>query len=335
MSLDATRWAWTTPVKKGTERLILLALADRAGEDNTCYPSIARLETDTLLDRKTVQAVLVDLTSRGVISDTGQRKGATGKVKVYRLIGVENRENNAKNGTVLENNPPSNDPENGTTKRAQKRDDSSANTPKKGTVKQSRKRDDSEQVMIPNFPSNDPENGTLNDPKNGTQNLSVNLSGNLYKNTMPEKTDQLDPPDWSPELEALNTRLRMAGGRAVDQTTLDQTLVLFNPHYEGQYMPPNKRLAKLVSWIRNNQQRESAKATLQAGTGYQPANATYNPDDDIPECLREGYKPPPKRTLDPVEQARIKAEQLAEVAKYAAMVQEQKDQEAAKHAGTP
>lgn len=157
----------------------------------------------------------------------------------------------------------------------------------------------------------------------------------IYKSDPPEKTDQVDPPDWSPELEVLNTRLRMAGGRAVDQTTLDQTLVLFNPHYEGQYLTPNKRLAKLVSWIRNNQQREGAKATLQAGSGYQTASAQYNPDDDIPECLRDGYQPPPKRVVDQELQQRIKAEQRALADKLAAEVQAKKEQEAAKRAGTP
>lgn len=40
MSLDATIWAWNAEVKSGSERLILLSLADRAGETHKCYPSI-------------------------------------------------------------------------------------------------------------------------------------------------------------------------------------------------------------------------------------------------------------------------------------------------------
>lgn len=37
MSVDATRWAWSAPVKSSTQRLVLLSLADRAGEYHTCF----------------------------------------------------------------------------------------------------------------------------------------------------------------------------------------------------------------------------------------------------------------------------------------------------------
>ncbi|MCG6630668.1 helix-turn-helix domain-containing protein, partial [Acinetobacter baumannii] len=33
MSLDATLWAWKAPVNSATQRLVLVSLADRAGED--------------------------------------------------------------------------------------------------------------------------------------------------------------------------------------------------------------------------------------------------------------------------------------------------------------
>ena len=55
MSIDALKWAWTAPVDSASERLVLLSLADRAGEEHTAWPSIARLENDTKLNRKTVQ----------------------------------------------------------------------------------------------------------------------------------------------------------------------------------------------------------------------------------------------------------------------------------------
>lgn len=34
MSLDATVWAWKAAVSGASERLVLLALADRAGDDH-------------------------------------------------------------------------------------------------------------------------------------------------------------------------------------------------------------------------------------------------------------------------------------------------------------
>lgn len=67
----------------------------------------------------------------------------------------------------------------------------------------------------------------------------------------------------------------------------------------------------------------------------QPAQAPYNPDDDIPECLREGYKPPPKPPVDPVLQQRIKAEQLKFAAELAAKAEQAKAEREAAHAGTP
>lgn len=52
MSIDATRWAWAAPVNNSSQRLVLLSLADRAGEEHTAWPSIERLAKDTVLDKK-------------------------------------------------------------------------------------------------------------------------------------------------------------------------------------------------------------------------------------------------------------------------------------------
>ena len=61
MSIDATSWAWIVPVRSSAQRLILLSLADRAGEDHKCYPSNKRLAEDTVLNIKTVQKVVNEL----------------------------------------------------------------------------------------------------------------------------------------------------------------------------------------------------------------------------------------------------------------------------------
>ena len=44
MSLDATLWAWKQKLKPA-QKLLLLSLADRAGENMECYPSVKRLES--------------------------------------------------------------------------------------------------------------------------------------------------------------------------------------------------------------------------------------------------------------------------------------------------
>lgn len=110
LSIDALRWAWVADVKTSSERLVLLAFADRAGEDNTAWPSMARLEKDTKLDIKTVKKVVNTLIENGFLVDTGERKGSTGRVRVLQLVGVNCREfnNEPKNGMIP--NLPCNEP---------------------------------------------------------------------------------------------------------------------------------------------------------------------------------------------------------------------------------
>ena len=101
MSVDATRWAWLAPVKSSTQRLVLLSLADRAGEYHTCFPSVARITKDTKLNRKTIMKVIGELIELGLVEDTGHKKGTTKQVIVYRLLGVKTREDEEINSTNI------------------------------------------------------------------------------------------------------------------------------------------------------------------------------------------------------------------------------------------
>ena len=89
MSVNATRFAWECDLSKTTKRsakrLVLLALADRANKENTCFPSIARVVKDTGMDRKTVMNTINDLIALGLVSDTGERKGGTNQVRVLKI----------------------------------------------------------------------------------------------------------------------------------------------------------------------------------------------------------------------------------------------------------
>lgn len=149
MSLDASIWAFKAEVKTSSQRLVLLALADRAGESHKCYPSIKRMVKDTLLNRKTIIKVLDELEAGSFIKFTGEITG--NGVKVYQLIGVMGREEDSvtspKNGTSPNNGTSSNfgtGSKNGT----------STNI---GTA-------------------TSPKNGTETSTNIGTQNLSRNLS---------------------------------------------------------------------------------------------------------------------------------------------------------------
>lgn len=149
MSLDATIWAFKAEVKTSSQRLVLLALADRAGESHKCYPSIKRMVKDTVLNRKTVIKVLDELEAISLIRFTGEITG--NGVKVYQLIGVMGREENdltsPKKGTSTNNGTSSN----------------FGPGSKNGT-------------STNNGIATSPKNGTETSPNFGTQNLSGNLS---------------------------------------------------------------------------------------------------------------------------------------------------------------
>lgn len=106
MSLDATRWAWMQTGISSSDKLVLLSLADRADEAHVCYPSIARLTADTLLDRKTVMRSISRLCDGGLLV----AMKVAGEHSKYRLVGVGDRHQTSteigtspKNGTGTKN----------------------------------------------------------------------------------------------------------------------------------------------------------------------------------------------------------------------------------------
>ena len=243
MSIDATRWAWTAPVNNSSQRLVLLSLADRAGEEHTAWPSIDRLAADTVLDKKTVQKVILELIKLGLVKDTGDRTGPTKRVRVLKLNGVKGREECTQNR------------DNSSAKKAIK---SNLNNPENGNIKQPQKRNDCNNGNNPESGNlNDTKNGVLNDPKNGIQNQPLNLSMNLS-----------GEHEWIPDRNQLINILNTAG----QQQNLDLFFGLpdfefqlgaFNAHYAGQVMPNARKLYSFVRWIIDKFER------------YQKANPNY------------------------------------------------------------
>ncbi|WP_151676642.1 helix-turn-helix domain-containing protein [Acinetobacter nosocomialis] len=219
MSIDAIRWSWTASVKTSAQRLVLLSLADRAGEEHTAWPSIDRLAADTMLDKKTVQKVILELINLGLVEDTGERTGPTRRVRVLKLNGVKGREEY----TQIQND---------------------SNTPKNGNIKQPQKRNDSKNGNDPeNGALNNPKNGMLNDPKNGVQNLSGNLPMNLSQEH-----------DWIPDVDQLITKIKMAGhGNNIDLIfglpSFEFELSAFNSYFENSGLSDSKKLHKFTAWI--------------------------------------------------------------------------------------
>lgn len=228
MSVDATRWAWAAPVKNAPQRLILLSLADRSGEDHKCYPSNKRLADDTVLNLKTVQKAVNELIEMGLIFDTGERKGNTKQVRVLQLIGVHSREYNQ--------------PNNGVVKQTQKRvNTKNGNDTENGLVKPP--------ITNPNLEDNEPKNGICNEPKNGLGNLSLNLSMNLSSEH-----------DWIPDQNQLIAVLNSAGQQQnlkliFGLPDFEFQLGAFNTHFDGLVLSDSKKLYKFANWIIDKFQR--------------------------------------------------------------------------------
>jgi DNA-binding transcriptional ArsR family regulator len=86
MSVESITWALKQPVKHSSTKFVLVALANCSDAvERLAWPSIAYLCEATSQDRKTVMANLKRLVELGFIEDSGERKGTTKSVVVYRL----------------------------------------------------------------------------------------------------------------------------------------------------------------------------------------------------------------------------------------------------------
>lgn len=86
MSVEAITWALRQPVRQSSAKFVLVVLGNQAnGPSCYAWPSVRYLCDATAQDRKTVMANLARLIAEGYIEDTGERRGATRRVVVYRL----------------------------------------------------------------------------------------------------------------------------------------------------------------------------------------------------------------------------------------------------------
>ncbi|HEJ8008039.1 TPA: helix-turn-helix domain-containing protein [Serratia marcescens] len=163
MSLDAMRWAKKVKTGKSSAKSVLTWLADMCGADHCAFPSIPALAEATELDKKTVQSSLQHLIAIGLIEDTGERRGRTRQIPVYRLVGVEEsitdaehtqkREYYQKRDRLMEQSQKTNTPKNGN---ITENGGISDKAPENGMVKESE--------TIPFLDGNTPKNGIRNLP---------------------------------------------------------------------------------------------------------------------------------------------------------------------------
>ena len=205
MSLDATIWAWSQQIRP-TQKLVLLSLADRAGENDDCWPSIKRLEFDTGLNRKTVLKAIKDMAALGLLVS---KKTAFGRTNNYRLIDVQHREERSQDGSErLRRNH---------------------NSPKNGTIDKDA--------------SNSPKNGTPIDPKTGL--LKVPKTGHkptkeLYKESLKEKSIKKESlidcfsEDQKPIVELIIEHRKEMGKPIKTQRAVEMLIKKFK-HYAAEW----------------------------------------------------------------------------------------------------
>lgn len=86
MSVNALSWALSVQTLRSSTKFVLVALCNYANEHGECYPSAKQLAQDTCQDIKTIESNLRILRELGLIVDTGERKGSTKQVIVYRIV---------------------------------------------------------------------------------------------------------------------------------------------------------------------------------------------------------------------------------------------------------
>lgn len=120
MSVDATiaTWKLGKHLITSTEKILLLSLADRAGEEAICWPSIKRLCSDTCLDRKSVIRLRQSCIDKGLIEYTGNFHGKQKQIPEMRLLYVSHRENDLSTPTSPKNGTGTS-PKNGTGNQSQ------------------------------------------------------------------------------------------------------------------------------------------------------------------------------------------------------------------------
>jgi DNA-binding transcriptional regulator YhcF (GntR family) len=85
MSVKASNWVWYQPLKP-TPKLVLMRLADFAGQDGKCYASFNRLIKDVCVSKNTIIRALKELEENGFITKIrNQRKNMGHAANSYIL----------------------------------------------------------------------------------------------------------------------------------------------------------------------------------------------------------------------------------------------------------
>lgn len=218
MSRAANDWAWSLDIKPASLKLLLLSMADRADEEHCCFPSIARLEKDTGLNRKTILSGIKKLIECGVLKDTGEKRGRTMRVVVYKLVGVDSGITRL-DARIPKNSPPK------------------ASNEMSPNLEQYQNWNDSENGTL-----NRPKNGTLNRPENGTQNQSLEPVIEPCKDLVPSQleTGSEDPVVFEIPLKGKTSSRLIRHSEIEDWSALYPKVNI------------NQQIRNMIGWCRGN-----------------------------------------------------------------------------------
>ena len=86
-------WAVTQRPKDAQQKLLLLVLANYAGQDNTCWPSKQRLADDCSMSKATVCRTLLKLAAAGLVRvEERHRPDGTQTSSIVQLVTVSHRD---------------------------------------------------------------------------------------------------------------------------------------------------------------------------------------------------------------------------------------------------
>lgn len=105
MSFEAINWAWKQRGLSSTQKLTLLALADRHNPDFGCFPSISKICADTELSRSTVIRCTQYLEEMGLISKQKARRDNGSDTSNRYILGFEQGVSPSHSPSVTETPP--------------------------------------------------------------------------------------------------------------------------------------------------------------------------------------------------------------------------------------
>lgn len=86
MSFQAMKWAHEQEFPDSESKLLMLVLANYAGHDNTCWPSIGRLARECVLSIRTVQYKIRQLQKLGFIKVLYRKNERNNTSNLYTLL---------------------------------------------------------------------------------------------------------------------------------------------------------------------------------------------------------------------------------------------------------